>query len=109
MRDIIIITKEVISIPDNPYVDRIIVVNDVEELRETLPRGNGGTMYVGFQGPWWTWDDIQGILRVTEEHLKGGVYRRVQWLPDNWFLPESMLPEMHDAEEVYAWIQKQLA
>jgi hypothetical protein len=114
--DIIIVAKEgpggelERALLQSPYKDRIIVCQDTRDVANAIksdPRD--GLLFMGFQGEWWTWDDIQGILSVIDQYLGQTAYNFIHWLPDNWFNPKSLVPEISNADEAYAWIEAQLA
>lgn len=103
----------------SPYVNRISVEPDISDLGKFLQDYPSPVLCVSFQGEWWTWPEIQDILKMLNDwaawrdpkqdprvpHMR----REIHWLPHNWFMPDTWIPEFKDADEVYEWIESQLA
>ncbi len=114
-RDIWIITDQLPggelddALTNSIFAQRIIAIWDLKEIGSLLETYTRRDLSVGFQGEWWTRPDIQDIIVAFRNwELAKSPVREVHWLPDNWFLPNSWVPELIDGEAAYEWMEKHL-
>lgn len=92
-----------------PYTKRckVFSFDILDDLTIQLKNSEMHILHIGFQGDWWTWDEIHDILRVTREWEGESHTRKIYWLPHNWFLPQGLVPDTKDPEELYNWMESQ--
>lgn len=96
------------AINKSRYNDTITVVGGLRGVTEALNNVtciSTNTLWIGWQGEWWTRDDRAAILSTINTWSPRGV--KIEWLPDNWFLPRNT-PTFKTPEDALDWLESQL-